>query len=78
MSCARIEIDFGAVGSERLEFPEGTVMDVQHVIRSNSSTVYAYEVRETARRSFAVVFPGRTNSVPKLDRFRPRTAPRPW
>ena len=50
MSCARIEIDFGAVGSERLEFPEGTVMDVQHVIRSNSSTVYAYEVRETARR----------------------------
>ena len=44
VSCARIEIDFGAVGSERLEFPEGTMMEIQHVIRSNSSTVYAYEV----------------------------------
>ena len=43
VSCARVEIDFGAVGSDRLVFPEGTVMDIQHVIRSNSSTVYAYE-----------------------------------
>ena len=45
MSCKRIEIDLGAVGSERLELPEGTVMDIQHVMRSKSSTVYAYEVR---------------------------------
>ena len=44
MSCKRIEIDLGAVGSERLELPEGTVMDIQHVMRSKSSTVYAYEV----------------------------------
>ena len=44
MSCKRIEIDLGAVGSERLELPEGTVMDIQHVMRSKSSTIYAYEV----------------------------------
>ena len=44
VSCKRIEIDLDAVGSERLELPEGTVMDIQHVMRAKCSTVYAYEV----------------------------------
>ena len=78
MSCKRIEIDLGAVGSERLELPEGTVMDIQHVMRSKSSTVYAYEVGVTYSTLPVLEYHLISEEYPKTIGFRPRMVPRLW
>ena len=80
MSCKRIEIDLGAVGSERLELPEGTVVDSQHVRRSKSSTVYAYEVGVNCSMFVGILpvlkYQLISEDYPKTIGFRPRTVPR--